>query len=147
MTWGSHNSFADAYAAASSFIRQVEPIKAEMANTLSAEVPGEVLERFWTKARANANDLANIRTLVEGVVDYAKTQHPPGYDIEALWLAAEAAYAGIADEIEKVLLATDGTVKRTRIVNKTVERVAFTPAQTVAIKTAIESLPDIRAGR
>ena len=78
------------------------------------------------------------------MLDWAKTQHPATYDIEKLWSAAEQSYGAIADEIEKIMLAADGTMELQRIVAKTVEMVTYAPAETAAVKAAVQAMPDIK---
>ncbi len=143
MTWGPHIPLDEAYRTASIFIREAGAIKAQTLAVLANEVNGDVLMRLWEKVRAHGNDLRNIRSLVPGVMIYAGNQHPLNYDIKTKWEAAETAYSKIADEIEKVLLTPDGTIKRTRIVNKAVEAFRFTAVDTAAIRALARTLPDV----
>lgn len=146
MPWGQHNSKADAYTAASSIIRQLEPLKTQASGMLAAKVTGAALDQLWRTARACANDLANIRALVPDVVDYAKSQHPSSYDIAALWLAAESSYGAIANAVEAVLLDANGVAQREQIVAGAARAFEYSAAVTAPIKAAVDAAPDIKAG-
>lgn len=153
MTWGPHNSLADAYQVASHCIRVSETDKAGWGPKLDRGVNDVTLAQMWEKATACANDLRNIRVGdpddpnangVPGIMDWAKSQHPPTYDIESKWLALETEWRAIADEIEAVMPRTDidAMLKKNREDRIPTRNIAASELR--AVKQRTDALSDIR---